>query len=334
MNKICRICWNTRDWRQPTGEAAKLEKGGTTRTYVQTQGYGLEEWIFNFSWLHRDGNKYGYLQPIAKYRSKYEGTTFNILVYARNPNKEPCAIAELHNVTVLTLEEAASAINYMKQNHWLREMEQDLEQIPFAKALPKKSDQIVNIKFDPERVRFYEPFRVFPKGHQTRRNVRYQPLNWTDRRSQAATLARRSTSTKQKSEDEVIRKAVAATAYNPVHNKIQNAMKVLLSRMHGAQFVKLDDDGVDVVLNLDGTRVFYEVKTHPTAKACIRDALGQLLEYAVYPKAKRADRLVVVGDGKPTREDAQYLRHLRAHLPLPVHYATWNWKDKRLEPEC
>jgi hypothetical protein len=81
MNKICRICWNTHDWRQPTGEAAKLEKGGTTRTYVQTQGYGLEEWLFNFSWLHRDGNKYGYLQPIAKYRSKYEGTTFNILVY-------------------------------------------------------------------------------------------------------------------------------------------------------------------------------------------------------------------------------------------------------------
>jgi hypothetical protein len=48
MNKYCRICWNTGSWRAPTGEAAKLEKSGSS---VAENGFGVEEWLFNFSWL-------------------------------------------------------------------------------------------------------------------------------------------------------------------------------------------------------------------------------------------------------------------------------------------
>lgn len=333
-NKICRICWNTSDWRRPTGEAARLEKGGTSETYVQSQGYGLEEWLFNFSWLHRDGKKYGYLQPIAKYRSKYEKTTFDILVYARSPNSEPCAIAEIRDVTVLTEREAAGAADYMKRKGWLREMEQDLEQIPFFKPLPENLHEILNIKFDPENVRFFDPPRSFPNGHKTRRNVRYQPLDWDEWATQAPKSSGRTGSAKKKSEALVARKAIAATTYDPVHNKIQNAMKLALSRKYGAQSVKLEEGGVDVVLRVGDAIIFYEIKTHPTAKSCIREALGQLLEYAVYPQAKRAQRLVIVGDGRQTPEDVEYLRYLRMHLPLPVHYARWNWIKKLLEAEC
>ena len=76
MRKYCRICWNTRYWREPTGEAAKIETG---RSYVRENGFGHEEWLFNFAWIQplpTDSDrhvKYGFLQPIGKYRSTYEG---------------------------------------------------------------------------------------------------------------------------------------------------------------------------------------------------------------------------------------------------------------------
>jgi hypothetical protein len=31
MRKYCRICWNTRYWREPTGEAVSLETGQPTK---------------------------------------------------------------------------------------------------------------------------------------------------------------------------------------------------------------------------------------------------------------------------------------------------------------
>jgi hypothetical protein len=45
MKKYCRICWNTRYWREPTGEAAIFE---TAKSYVHEKSFGHEEWLFNY----------------------------------------------------------------------------------------------------------------------------------------------------------------------------------------------------------------------------------------------------------------------------------------------
>lgn len=91
MDKYCRICWNTKKWKQPTGEAEKLETG---KSYVAENGFGHEEWLFNFSWLltggHFAGNTpylYGFLQPIGKYYSKYKGKIFSALLYTSPDGK-------------------------------------------------------------------------------------------------------------------------------------------------------------------------------------------------------------------------------------------------------
>jgi hypothetical protein len=63
-----------------------------------------------------------------------------------------------------------------------------------------------------------------------------------------------------------------------------------------------------------------KIKIAPTAKSCIRQALGQLLEYGLYPDHQRAEKLVVVGDGKATPEDLAYLGYLRKKFGLPIYY--------------
>jgi len=53
---------------------------------------------------------------------------------------------------------------------------------------------------------------------------------------------------------------------------------------------------IDTVVSQDGGYWFYEIKTAMSARACIRDALAQLLEYAYWPGAREASRLIIVGE--------------------------------------
>ena len=50
-----RICWNTRGWVAPSGDAKNLETG----TYAAKDKFGHEEWLFNFMWL-LDGYHYAF----------------------------------------------------------------------------------------------------------------------------------------------------------------------------------------------------------------------------------------------------------------------------------
>jgi len=82
MNKYCRICWNTLNWRLPSGDARLYE---VSDSYVASHGFGFEEWLFNFDWLLSGYNpvdnrehRYAFLQPISSSRHLLVGETFSI----------------------------------------------------------------------------------------------------------------------------------------------------------------------------------------------------------------------------------------------------------------
>lgn len=70
----------------------------------------------------------------------------------------------------------------------------------------------------------------------------------------------------------------------------------------------------------NGAVTYFEIKTGASALACIREALGHLLEYALWPGSESVERLVVVGDIPPTADENAYLEHLRARFGLPLEY--------------
>jgi hypothetical protein len=43
------------NWKAPTGEARRYETPGS---YVSKNGFGHEEWLFNFQWLLLDYDSY------------------------------------------------------------------------------------------------------------------------------------------------------------------------------------------------------------------------------------------------------------------------------------
>lgn len=70
--------------------------------------------------------------------------------------------------------------------------------------------------------------------------------------------------------------------------------------------------------------IFFEIKTVPDARLCIRQALGQLMEYSYFPKVKNAQKLIVVGTGEKTQEVQEYIDYLNKDFNIPIDYLQIN----------
>lgn len=109
------------------------------------------------------------------------------------------------------------------------------------------------------------------------------------------------------------------------HNTIQLALYNFLVQRHGEAAVGTEiPSGVgtrlDVVLRTGDTFSIYEIKTAQSARACVREALSQLLEYSYWPGTHEARRLVVVGEPELDEECRNFLSVLRTRFSLPVYY--------------
>lgn len=109
------------------------------------------------------------------------------------------------------------------------------------------------------------------------------------------------------------------------HNLIQKELYRQLISRHGDQNVGTElsigiGAIVDVgVLTPEGFHI-YEIKTGTTARACLREAVGQLLEYALWPGSPAATELVVVGECPLDDPAKDYLARLNRRFPLPIRY--------------
>ncbi len=186
MNKYCRICWNTKNWRSPSGDARHIETGGS---YVSQYGFGHEEWLFNSTWLLRGYQQrgssayhYGFLQPIGKFRNLYKGKTFSVLLYTVSPERLVLVVARIDSLYVPEDEELDWAHQRMRANGWLATMRQELEQLGIDSS-PLNTSQplgVINVRFRPQDVFFYDPRPVVTGRHKIRTAFRYHPFDWDD----------------------------------------------------------------------------------------------------------------------------------------------------------
>jgi hypothetical protein len=337
LGKSMRICWNSFGWQRPTGEAAKME----TTSYVEVQGFGHEEWLFDWSKLLRPKGateffKYGFLQPISKYRERYIGSTMDVLLYTFDANGERVIVARIKNLYVPSDAEIAEVSVQYKAKNWLREMEEQLVDIGLKAANQRwfqLPSSIVNVRFLQEDVEFYDPRILVPTDHPIARSNRYHPLDWDG----IVPISRRLPSKKEdgdgdptRSEARRKRAAVEGTVIDPRHVKIQNAVYKFLKKKYRASAVKYEMDFIDLALDLEEETIFFEIKTASTVKKCIREALGQLLEYGHYANKNRAQKLIVVSDVVPVDDDRLYLESLRKRYGMPIHFSQWRWDGLKL----
>lgn len=104
------------------------------------------------------------------------------------------------------------------------------------------------------------------------------------------------------------------------HNLIQQALYNSLTERFGRDCVLLEENFVDVKLVQPESITLYEVKSSSYAGLCIREALGQLLFYALQFDDPREKKLVVVGQYPPNQSEAQLLKILKQHLKFELSY--------------
>ena len=80
------------------------------------------------------------------------------------------------------------------------------------------------------------------------------------------------------------------------------------------------DGRVDLIAQRGVDLEFYEIKTAPSARLCIRQALGQLMEYGFWPGAARPAKLFVVGEPPLDGKAEDYLQSLREEFKIPIYY--------------
>lgn len=66
--------------------------------------------------------------------------------------------------------------------------------------------------------------------------------------------------------------------------------------------------------------IFFEIKTAFDARLCIRQALGQLMEYSFFPECDNAKLLIVVGTGDSTPSIRKYEELLRTRFNINIRY--------------
>lgn len=121
--------------------------------------------------------------------------------------------------------------------------------------------------------------------------------------------------------------------YEPVHNKIQNGMKEWLDNSGDYREVILEENNIDVkAISFSGEVHLFEVKTS-SPKMCVREALGQILEYAHFKSSAHAQKLIIVGPQAPTTDVEEYMDLLRKLYHIPVWYRRYDTLHNLLENE-
>ena len=110
------------------------------------------------------------------------------------------------------------------------------------------------------------------------------------------------------------------------HNKMQTALYRSLVAQFGKNCVGTEvstgqGTSIDVVVETPRYRWFYEIKVADSVRACIRQAIPQLLEYAYWQCDHAvADKLIIVAPFEITAGAERYLAFLRKQFRLPISY--------------
>lgn len=122
------------------------------------------------------------------------------------------------------------------------------------------------------------------------------------------------------------------------HNALQTELVSVLEEEFPEEHIhtELDVAGggrVDVALETDEGCLFCEIKIAPHARAALRQAVGQLIEYTHWPAESRATRWWVVSEPRPTADEISYLKSLRETYGIPLYYRWFDMATGEIGPE-
>jgi hypothetical protein len=121
------------------------------------------------------------------------------------------------------------------------------------------------------------------------------------------------------------RRAMEETDVTHIHYQMQVSLYDSLVAVHGPHKVSCEgatSSGrpADIIVSVADGYELFEIKTALAPRDCVREALGQLLEYAYWPGSPDFNALWIVGPSPIDGKTQEHLDGLRKRFGMPVGY--------------
>ena len=331
VEKVARICWNKYDWKRPSGTEGK-SRG--VDAFENLYGFGHEEWLLDDS-KTIDGYHYAFLEPVNTKMLRHAGQTYDIHLFTFNPLKKKEYVGVLRNVECLSEKQSKAAYSYYRKAGWLQEMKEDVHFAVNGGKVKNMDWTMFNIRFKFADAEIYYSNRPIISGDDPNtRGLYYKLMDMKgpfifekDEEGAVKTI--------NTNPWEVVTRE-GRVLVDPLHKKIQARLIELLKdqyvHLYPESSIASESDRIDLKgqpLDDQEHWHYFEIKTS-SAKRSIREALGQILEYAHYPKTSRAVKLFIVGPEKPDDKDAQYMEYIRKTYKMPVWFRWYSFEENKL----
>lgn len=339
-DKIARICWNHNGWKRPSGREGKSR---SEDSYEYKVGYGYEEWLLATDKLINEYH-YGYLQPVAKVWSKYQDKIFNISLYSINAEtNDRWWIGTINRVQILSSDECKKVFDEYVKNGWLEEMKEQIKEVGLSgKAFLQPPYGFFNVKFQLKDLQLLDAPQRISNKDPIISSTYYVLLNKNGDPDLEIPLGKDpdfNPGHKVRKRKGVAHYGERKSEIDYFHGEMQNNVYKQFVKLYGHDNVRTERPiglgaAVDLSVKTSGMgEVFYEFKTDNSIRACIRQALAQLLEYSYFPDEERAKKLIIVSQNPITLQAKSYLGKIRKQFNIPVHYQQYSIGEQCLVEE-
>ena len=111
-----------------------------------------------------------------------------------------------------------------------------------------------------------------------------------------------------------------------LHKQISKALTKYLISIYGNNNVRAehpikgDQRRMDLLVQTKNLYYLYEIKTYTSIKTSIREAVGQLLEYAFHSRIGQPIEMIIISHTPADNSIVKYMEFLREHLKMPLYY--------------
>jgi len=322
---IARLAYNSQRWWRPT-HATEVQESGDS--YRSTHGFGHEDWLFRNEWL-LDGWRYGFVQGVSKSRKKllHEGSAFDLRLFTIPSPGDRRAVAEIREVECLSDEAAAEAVTAFELQGWLDAMRAEVvaaEGNAEALGQDEYTPFILNLRYRLDNVRWLDADASLPPSDPIHKIKRYSLCQVGGAMDTALPVRRGRSGTSELPLAEDRHRFVQGgwTTYSPEHVRMQNVLVKQLRKCYPDAEIVCERDFVDVMVRTDDEILLFEVKSDLHPLSVVRQALGQVLEYAYHPRRTHdlPVQLVIAGRRPLEGDDLAYFEQLKQRFALPLSY--------------
>lgn len=331
--RIARLAFNKNGWIYPSGPEGKSK---SKDSYEYKNGYAHEEWLLDMD-KAIDGYHYGFLEPINKNHQKYIGCVFDIFLFTVNSHtNERFWVGKLKNVEVIDGKTSDKVKEVYRKKGWYKEMVQDLKELELD---PHNFGRwhgidLFNIRFRPDDFEKYPDKTYVAKGDKSISSYHYvllhaHQLPEIEKGADGVFELGRCNPTSRYS-GKSIKKRVEEklVEYPALHHQISVALEATLKKEYDKVYAEHQTGyktSIDLVAVKGKKMHFFEIKTYHDVRTCIRQALGQLLEYSYFPDRQLADELYIVTPHEIHDQNIiSYIKTLKESVGVPIRYITYD----------